>query len=86
MVKYEFSKLSKLGVTSTKQSKKKQSEFGKPSKLGTSLKRGNPKIKADITPAKSPYPFSVYEKVRLPKFGKNKKQKKQKKITKKNKK
>ena len=44
MVKYEFGKLSTLGFTSTKKTKKsKQSEFGKRSKLGTSLKKGNPK-------------------------------------------
>jgi hypothetical protein len=76
MVKYEFGKLSTLGLTSSKKTKKsKQSEFGKRSKLGTSLKKGNPKIKSDISPARALYPFSVFEKVRLPKFGKNMKRK-----------
>jgi hypothetical protein len=76
MVKYEFGKLSTLGIESTKKTKKsKQSEFGKRSKLGTSLKKGNPKIKPDISPAKSQYPFSVFEKYKLPKFGKNTKRK-----------
>ena len=80
MVKYEFGKLSSLGVGSYKQTKKRdkkrQYEFGKPSKLTTSLKKGNAKIKADITPAKCAWPVCRYEKERLPKFGKNTKHKK----------
>ena len=56
-----------LSTSLTESNDKRQYEFGIPSTLGTTLKKANSKIKADITPA-SPYPINVYEKTRLPKF------------------